>query len=93
MVRWHSYLKTQAKGVSQAAETGFYNLHEGLAYQALYIGPFSNEGPVLATLHQDIMPAARMTNNGNHHEVYLSDFRKVDPQKLITVLRQPVIPL
>jgi hypothetical protein len=36
------------------------------------------------------MPSLRLAFNGQHHEIYLSDPRKTAPQKLKTVLRQPV---
>jgi hypothetical protein len=38
------------------------------------------------------MPENVYTFNGLHHEIYLSDMRKTDPEKLKTVLRQPVKP-
>ena len=82
--------KSLSKGVIQASETSFHTLHEGLCFQALYIGPFSDEGPVLKELHEVIMPESGMSFNGLHHEIYLSDMRKTDPSQLKTVLRQPV---
>jgi hypothetical protein len=63
---------------------------EGLAFQTLHVGSYDDEGPVLARLHGEIMPAAGMTFNGPHHEIYLSDPRKTVPSKLRTILRQPV---
>ncbi|HSG17700.1 MAG TPA: GyrI-like domain-containing protein, partial [Anaerolineae bacterium] len=67
------------------------NYQEGLAVQILHIGSFDDEGPTLVRLHQDYMPANNYVENGKHHEIYLSDPRKVAPEKLKTVLRQPVI--
>ncbi len=67
-------------------------LEEGLSMQHLHIGPFSEEGPKLAQLHDEIMPARGLTFNGQHHEIYLSDPRRTAPEKLRTVLRQPVKP-
>lgn len=63
--------------------------HEGLAVQILHIGSYDDEGPTIARMHAFIdengyEPA------GKHHEIYLSDPRKVAPEKLKTVLRQPV---
>lgn len=63
---------------------------EGTSLQALHIGSYDDEGPVLARLYEDIMPAAGYTHNGPHHEIYLGDPRKTEPAKLKTVLRQPV---
>lgn len=64
--------------------------HEGLSAQIMHIGSYDDEGPTLARLHQEWMPANGYTENGLHHEIYLSDPRKVAPEKLKTVLRQPV---
>lgn len=64
--------------------------HEGLSVQIMHIGPFSTEGPTLAKLHQEFIPANGLAENGKHHEIYLGDPRKTAPDKLKTVLRQPV---
>ncbi len=63
---------------------------EGLSVQILHIGPFSAEGPTIARLHQEYLPQNNLKENGHHHEIYLSDPRRVAPEKLRTVLRQPV---
>ena len=63
--------------------------HEGLAVQILYIGPYAEEGPTIARMHtfaEDEGYALR----GKHHEIYLSDPRRTAPDKLKTVIRQPV---
>ena len=64
--------------------------HEGLSVQIMHIGSFDDEGPVLAEMHSEFIPGNGYIENGKHHEIYLSDFRKVSPEKLKTVLRQPV---
>ena len=64
--------------------------HEGLSVQIMHIGSFDDEGPVLAEMHSEFIPDKGYFENGKHHEIYLSDFRKVSPEKLKTVLRQPV---
>lgn len=63
---------------------------EGLCVQVMHLGPYSNEGPVLEQLHSIFMPEHNLTFNGHHHEIYLSDARRVEPAKLRTILRQPV---
>lgn len=63
---------------------------EGLSVQILHLGSYDDEGPVLARLHHEWMPENSYTFNGLHHEIYLSDPRRVDPDKLKTVLRQPI---
>lgn len=65
-------------------------LHEGESLQLLHIGSFDDEAPKLKALHCDYMPAHGLTFNGRHHEIYLSDMRRVAPDKLRTILRQPV---
>jgi hypothetical protein len=64
--------------------------HEGLAVQIMHIGSFDDEGPTLARLHNEFLPENGYAEAGKHHEIYLSDPRKVAPEKLKTVLRQPV---
>lgn len=64
--------------------------HEGLSVQILHIGSFDDEGPTIARLHQEYMPQNGLRENGKHHEIYLSDPRRVAPEKLRTILRQPV---
>lgn len=65
-------------------------LHEGVCLQTLHVGRYDDEGPVLAKLHDEIMPSLGLTFAGHHHEIYLSDARKTPPEKLKTILRQPV---
>jgi hypothetical protein len=59
----------------------------------MHIGPFSEEGPTVEKLHTFIK-----SNNHSfdglkqkHHEIYLNDFRRIDPLKMKTVIRQPVV--
>jgi len=64
--------------------------HEGLSVQILHIGSYDDEGQVLHRMHFEFIPQSGYEMQGKHHEVYLSDPRKVAPEKLKTVLRQPV---
>ena len=63
---------------------------EGLAVQTLHVGSFDDEGPVLDRMHHEFIPDNDLTLTGKHHEVYFSDFRKTAPERLRTLLRQPV---
>ena len=65
-------------------------LSEGRCVQTLHIGSFDDEADVLARLHHEFIPATGLRMAGKHHEIYLSDFRKVAPEKQRTILRQPV---
>ena len=63
---------------------------EGLSVQIMHIGSYDDEGPILSQMHSDFIPKNGFVENGKHHEIYLSDPRRVAPEKLKTVLRQPV---
>jgi hypothetical protein len=65
---------------------------EGRCVQILHHGPYDDEAPMLARLHDEFMPEHGLAFNGDHHEVYLTDARRTAPEKLRTVLRQPVRP-
>ncbi len=67
-------------------------LHEGLCVQTLHVGPYDEEGPVLADLHGRFIPEHGLEMTGRHHEIYLSDPRRTAPERLRTILRQPVRP-
>jgi hypothetical protein len=65
-------------------------LEEGRCVQTLHVGPFDEEGPVLAEMHHIFIPDNGLRMTGTHHEVYFSDLRRTAPEKLRTLLRQPV---
>lgn len=67
-------------------------LREGRSAQILHVGSYDDETPTLARLHHEWMPQHGLTFNGDHHEIYLSDARRTAPEKLRTILRQPVRP-
>ncbi|GAB2766410.1 GyrI-like domain-containing protein [Nocardioides salsibiostraticola] len=66
-------------------------LDEGRCVQTLHVGPYDDEAAVLAELHDHFIPRAGLRMTGKHHEIYLSDPRRVEPAKLRTILRQPVL--
>ncbi|MGV8967003.1 MAG: GyrI-like domain-containing protein [Cellulomonas sp.] len=66
-------------------------LDEGRCVQTLHAGSFETEGPTLDAMHHNFIPAHGLRMTGKHHEIYLSDFRRVQPDKLRTVLRQSVL--
>ena len=68
----------------------FESYDEGLSVQILHIGPYSEEGPTLARMHKEFIPDNGLVWTGHHHEIYIGDPRKSAPEKLKTVLRQPV---
>jgi len=62
---------------------------EGRAAQILHRGPYDAESPTIAALHA-VIAAAGLTPRGAHHEIYLGDPRRSAPERLRTLLRQPV---
>jgi hypothetical protein len=55
----------------------------------MHVGPFANEPESLAQIAA-FSDQNNLARNGLHHEIYLSDFRKTAPEKLKTILREPV---
>ncbi|MBD7994557.1 GyrI-like domain-containing protein [Arthrobacter sp. Sa2CUA1] len=78
------------KGLESVEKIDWLPLAEGLSVQILHKGSYDDEAPVLARLHNEFMPENRLGFNGDHHEIYLSDPRRTAPEKLKTILRQPV---
>jgi hypothetical protein len=69
--------------------------HEGLAAQIMHLGPYAGEAPTIARLHAFIREQG-YTFDGTrqkHHEIYLSDPRRSAPEKMRTVIRQPMVRL
>jgi hypothetical protein len=64
---------------------------EGLSAQVMHVGPYSAEGPTIERLHAFIAEQGYELR-GKHHEIYLGDPRRAAPEKLKTVVRQPVAP-
>jgi hypothetical protein len=79
----------QKKDLPALANLRFEAYQEGLSVQTFYIGPYSEEGPTIASLH-DFIELQGYTLRGKHHEIYLNDARKTAPEKLKTVIRQPI---
>ena len=78
------------KGKAPAADRlRFAVLDEGDAAQVMHHGPYSAEGPTVAALHAWIADAG-LALAGKHHEVYLSDPNRVAPERMRTIIRQPV---
>ena len=62
---------------------------EGRAAQLMHVGPYSAEGPAIERLHAYIADQG-LQMTGKHHEIYLGDPRRSAPERLRTVVRQPV---
>ncbi len=71
----------------------FWTYGEGLCVQCMHLGPYDDEPETVARMHAYMEQqgyALDITDQRMHHEIYLSDARKVEPEKLKTVIRHPV---
>ena len=71
----------------------FFTYDEGLCVQCMHIGPFDNEPKTVQLMHDFIEKNGYeldITDKRLHHEIYLSDARKVSPDRLKTVIRHPI---
>ncbi len=67
----------------------FEAFKEGLAVQIMYLGPYSDEAPTIERLHA-FAESEGYSLRGKHHEIYLGDPRRTAPEKLRTIIRQPI---
>jgi hypothetical protein len=66
---------------------------EGLCVQVMHIGPYATEPATIDRMREHMRENGLQDNvgpNGKHHEIYVSDPRRVPPEKMKTVLRHPV---
>ncbi|MFC0007792.1 GyrI-like domain-containing protein [Micromonospora siamensis] len=83
--------KVQAKDApARLPDVRLEALSEGRCVQTLHVGSFDDEADVLSHLHHEVIPGLGFRMVGVHHEIYLSDFRRVAPERQRTILRQPV---
>jgi hypothetical protein len=78
------------KELPALSKVRFERHDEGRSLQLLHVGSYDDETPKLKYLHVEFMPLHKLTFNGCHHEIYLSDPRKTKSSRLKTILRQPV---
>lgn len=84
-----SALEETRKKKGLTAEPRFESYHEGLSAQIMHIGPYGDEATTIKILH-DFIRENGYQFNGKHHEIYLSDPRRAAPEKMKTIIRQPV---
>lgn len=77
------------KGLTNTEAVRLSAYDEGLAVQIMYLGAYTDEGPTIAGMHAFIEESGYRLH-GKHHEIYLGDPRRTAPEKLKTVIRQPV---
>lgn len=79
-----------AKGKAPLADIArLETYNEGTSVQIMYFGPYADEGPTIAKMHQYAKDLGYGLE-GKHHEIYMSDVRKVAPEKNKTIIRQPI---
>jgi hypothetical protein len=88
--------KTEAgrkKPLAALPRLRFETFVEGTSVQLMHIGPYSAETENIQRLHAFIHANGYAFDGkaGKHHEIYLSDPRKAAPEKLKTIIRQPVV--
>ena len=71
----------------------FLTYDEGLCVQCMHIGSYDDEPATVQMMHEYMEEQGydlNITDQRLHHEIYLSDARKVAPEKLKTVIRHPI---
>lgn len=81
-----------AKGAPGADRVRLETIEEGSCVQTLHVGPYEREHEAIAAMHT-YMEAHGYTARAPHHEIYMSDPHRVAPEKIKTILRQPVAPV
>lgn len=82
-------IRDKGKDTALAAKVRLETLTEGKCVQVLHVGPYSAEKETIARMHS-FAEANGLAFHGRHHEIYLSDPRRVPPERLKTILRMPV---
>ncbi len=85
--------ETTTKKKLDCSSADFLTVDEGLCVQIMHIGPFDDEPATVAIMDKHLQENGYMndiTDTRLHHEIYLSDARKVEPSKWKTVIRHPI---
>ena len=85
--------EAERKKKTDFSKVEFLTYDEGLCVQCMHTGPYDDEPATVSLMHRyaeehGFVPD--ITDKRLHHEIYLSDARKVAPDKLKTVIRHPV---
>ena len=85
--------KAMAKKKQDFSKVEFFSYEEGLCVQCMHIGAYDDEPATVDAMHRFMEEQGYtldITDQRMHHEIYLSDVRKVAPEKLKTVIRHPI---
>ena len=91
-LRWAVNEATQKKKLD-FSKVEFLTVEEGLCVQCMHIGPYDDEPATVAMMHEFMEKKGYeldISDKRLHHEIYLSDARKVASDKLKTVIRHPI---
>lgn len=92
---WAIEAATAKKGLD-FSPVQLIEVDEGLCVQCMHVGPYDDEPATVVAMHEFAESQGYVPDINDvrrHHEIYLSDPRKVDPAKMKTVVRHPVRPL
>ena len=87
--------EAERKKKTDFSKAEFLPCDEGLCVQCMHIGPYDDEPATVEQMHRYMEEQGYtldITDQRLHHEIYLSDVRKVAPEKLKTVIRHPIRP-
>ncbi len=90
--RW-AVAEAEQKKQKDFSKVEFLHYEEGLCVQCMHIGPYDDEPETVALMHryaEEQGYTLDITDSRMHHEIYLSDARRVAPEKLKTVVRHPI---
>ena len=85
--------EAEKKKKTDFSKVEFLTIKEGLCVQCMHIGPFDDEPETVAKMDQFLLENGYENDFSEgrlHHEIYLSDARRVAPEKWKTVIRHPV---
>jgi hypothetical protein len=82
-------IRAKKKSVPSLDKVRLERFREGKCVQIMHIGPYADEPPTIAKLHKFATDQG-LKLRGKHHEIYFGDPRRTKPEKLKTILRQPV---
>ena len=85
--------EAERKKKTDFSKVEFLTYDEGLCVQCMHIGPYDDEPATVELMHAFMEEQGYVLDINDrrlHHEIYLSDARKVAPEKLKTVIRHPI---
>ena len=91
-VKWAVEEASRKKG-EDFSKVEFFTYDEGLCVQCMHLGSYDDEPATIALMHEHMEREGYVLDINEsrfHHEIYLSDVRRVAPEKLKTVVRHPV---